>query len=406
MSPNSPRSSQRPRSCPAGRLLRRGICLLLPLLALSSSAGAEHRARLVSEGFLLAGYVSGVSSSDPSPDGRFIVFVACESSDECYLASARRFAAPGEVPQALAGPVHGFSVLGAGIDYEIAGDSRRVVYMASSDSATPDDLWSVAIDGSSAPVRLNSALLTGEEVDDFEITQDGQQVVFELQRPGTDAMMRVAIDGAGGATLLDEGDNFRWELFPAASGNPRLFYFADTDGNDQLEILTVYLSSPPPFPLWAGQLRVGTSLSSVEIAPDGDRIVFTGDLDSEGVAELYSIRADSTNSPQQLSPSLVSGGNVVTFNLSSDGRAVFLADAEVDERFDLWSAPIDDSAAPIKISGTLISGGDVRSARVSGEWAAYIADAQVDNREELWSVPADGHAAPTRRSDTVPSGRD
>jgi hypothetical protein len=388
--------------------VRASGALLVALTATAAAVRAEHGTRVVSEGYLPAGSVSDGSESQVSPDGRYVVFVVCEDAENCYLASARRFAAPGEVPQTLAGPVHGFSIIfvGAGISFEITGDSRRVVFLASPDEDTEDDLWSVPIDGSAAPVRLNATLLTDEEITDFEITEDGQQVVFELERPGTDALLRVAIEGAGGATVLDEGDDIRSYLFPAASGNPRLLYFIDTDGNNRLEILTIYLSSTLPFPLWAGQLREGSSVFNVEFSPDGDWAVFMADLQVEGVDELWSIGLNSANTVHLLNPTLASGGEVLSFRLSSDGRAVFRADAQVDERIDLWSSPIDDSAAPIKLSGTLVSGGDVQTLGIAGEWAVYIADAVTDGRDELWSVPADGHEAPTRRSDTVPPGRD
>ncbi len=92
------------------------------------------------------------------------------------------------------------------IDFEITGDSRRVLYEASTVPDAEVDLWSVAIDGSSPPVRLNPPLLADESIRDYLLTEDGQQVVIELERPGTDALLRVAIDGAGGATTLDEGD--------------------------------------------------------------------------------------------------------------------------------------------------------------------------------------------------------
>lgn len=391
-----------PGSCPRSA----ASLALLTLLAGASPAVAEHRAKVISADFLSAGSVSDESGPEVSPDGRWIVFVACESSDECWLASSRRFGEPGDPPLELAGPVHGFSFLGAGIDFEITGDSRRVVYEASTEPDAPNDLWSVAIDGSSAPVRLNPALLTNESINDYLVTDDGQQVVIELTRPGADVLLRVAIDGVGGVSNLDEGDSIRPYLFPAASGNPRLLYFIDTDGDDLLETLTIYLSSTLPFPLWAGELPTWTNIGSLTFAPDGDTVVLEADIQADEVDELWSIRTDSANSFHKLNQALVGGGNVVDFELSSDGRAVFLADAQVDERFELWSAPIDDSAEPVKLSGTLVSGGDVRGLRVAGDWAAYIADAAVDARDELWSVPADGHAAPTRRSDTVPAGRD
>jgi hypothetical protein len=379
---------------------------LLALLIGASAGQAEHRVRTVSDDYLPSGAVSNDSNSQASPDGRWIVFVVCDDESLCWLASSRRFAEAGEEPVTLDGPVYGFSFLSLGIDFTISADSRRVVYDARTEEDAENDLWSVEIDGSSAPVRLNAPLLADESINDYELTEDGQQVVFELGRPGTDLLLRSAIDGTGGPAALDEGDDIRFYLFPASSGSPRLLYFIDTDDNNQLEILTIYLSSNLPFPLWAGQLRSGTFISSLRITPDGEQAVLRADIETDDVDELWSIRCDSANSFHRLNQGLVGGGDVVDFELSTDGRAVFMADAQIDERFELWSAPIDDSAAPVKLSGTLVSGGDIRNLSVAGTWAVYLADATVDERDELWSVPADGHEAPTRRSNTVPPGRD
>lgn len=384
---------------------RAGIALFA-LLSLAPAARAEHRARNLSEGYLPAGAVSSLTGSQISPDGQWIVFVVCASDDTCNLASRRRFDEPLDPARTLAGPVYGINIFGSGIEFEIGGDSRHVVFLAADDPDAELDLWSVAIDGSSPPVRLSPPLLANESIDDYLVTEDGLQVVLELGRPGTDLLLRSAIDGVGGTTILDEGEDIRPYLFPAASGNPRLLYFIDTDNDNQLETLTIYLSSNLPFALWAGELPTTTNIGSLAFTADGSTVVLEADLQTDEVVELWSIETGSANSFHKLSQSLVSGGNVTDFELSSDGRAVFVADAEVDERFELWSVPVDDSAAPVKLSGSLVSGGDVLSLRVAGGWAAYIADATVDERDELWSVPADGNEAPTRRSDTVPAGRD
>ena len=63
--------------------------------------------------------------------------------------------------------------------FEISPDTSHVVYHADQDTDGVDELFSVPLDGSSAPTKLNGALVSGGDVPfPFEISPDSSRVVY------------------------------------------------------------------------------------------------------------------------------------------------------------------------------------------------------------------------------------
>lgn len=397
---STPPAPETPRR-PAPRRLSRALGIALVAAAAAAPAPAAHVLRTLSEDFVPTGLVADFSNYSASPDGHWVVFDACDDTT-CWLASARREAVPGTAPIELAGPLFGTS----NVDYRIAGDSRRVVYSTRSASGAPRELWSVPIDGSAAPVRLHPALAAGENVRDFALTEDGSQAVFAVDDGGVSGWLKTApTDGGGAVATLDTGEVEELLLFPTASGNPRVLYLIDDDGDGLLEISTAYLASSLPFRLWAGELHADFDLDDWQITPDGSRVVLLGDVFTAGVHELSSIRTDSQNSFTRLNQNLVSGGEVQKFRLGPGNRVVYQGDPLVNNQHEIWSVPADRSSAPVLLSTGIVSGGDAFNPQVAGSWVVYLADAAVAGKTELWSAPIDGGAAPTRRSEAAPAGR-
>jgi predicted outer membrane repeat protein len=68
---------------------------------------------------------------------------------------------------------------GAVWEFQISPDSSQVVYVADQDRAAVRELYGVPLDGSVAPVKLNGALVSGGTVDyRFQISPDSSQVVY------------------------------------------------------------------------------------------------------------------------------------------------------------------------------------------------------------------------------------
>ncbi len=145
------------------------------------------------------------------------------------------------------------------------------------------------------------------------------------------------------------------------------------------------------------------------ISPDGRRVVYLADQNTDEVVELYSVPIDGGKAVQLNGP-LVAGGQVSgadadmsePFLISPDSRrVVYVADQDADEVFELFSVPIDGGKL-VKLNPSLVADGDVRGAdpavnpfRISpdGGWVVYTADQDTDEVIEIYSVPIGGGEA-------------
>jgi len=149
---------------------------------------------------------------------------------------------------------------------------------------------------------------------------------------------------------------------------------------------------------------IGGDVLQYRLDPGGNAVVFRADMETDEVFELFVSRlAPGGIALTKLSAPMVAGGDVLTFQLTSDGRhAVYLADQEHDAAVELYSVALD-GGTPRKLNPPLPSGADVGPRQFAalaltpdGRQVVYGADAEQDDRNELYLVPLDG-SAPARR---------
>ena len=311
-----------------------------------------------------------------SPDGRHIAYIADQDVDgvrELFAVQHDGLAPPLELT-----PLEPYSLV---FNVRIAPDSARAVFQRSS-SAGPSNLFSVLLDGSASPVALHPPLGTDGYAYQFEISPDASRVVY----------------------VADQDTNEVFEL-----------YSVPIDGS----AAPVKLSGP----MVAGG-RVALFGGIFQIAPDGQRVVYLAEQDTDGVIELYSAPIDGSSAPVKLSGLMVAGGDLSPsaqtlgapcFRFSPDAsRVVYRADQDTDEVFELYSAPLDGSAASVKLNGTMVAGGDVTMAYGLGDFqvspdgarVVYRADQDADDVFELFSVPIDASASPVKLSGALVAGGD
>src|SRR5262249_43497356 len=147
-----------------------------------------------------------------------------------------------------------------------------------------------------------------------------------------------------------------------------------------------------------------------QFSPDSSRIIYRADQQADQVFELYGAPATG-GAITKLNGTLANGGDVDggALRFSPDGsRVMYIADQDTDEVLELYSVP-SGGGAGLKLNGSLVLGGNVVSGsakfNAAGNRVLYTADQNVNEVFELFSVPASG-GAPTKLNGTLVSGGD
>jgi Tol biopolymer transport system component len=264
-------------------------------------------------------------------------------------------------------------------------------------------VYSVATDGSSAPVHLGGGISSAG----LELALDGIQAVFPVG--GVDyygyldhALLTAPSDGSGATTELFVNDpvHYTADLQLAADGT-RVVYrtFNDTTFVTELWSSTVdgttHTLLADGFPGSSSTRRTHIRVSPVDTFV---AYVRAGPTDYE----LYHGPVDGS-APATLLASVPLTQRVDDILFSPDGsRLVFLADGDVAGQFELFSVPSGGGQAPVRVNDPFVTGGDVsyppaypvqpRHFQITpdGSTVVYRADARVDGIYELFAAPITG----------------
>ncbi len=250
-------------------------------------------------------------------------------------------------------------------------------------------------------------------------------------RPGTDG--QDGSDGADGGpgqdadecTVVDNGDGTSTQTCPDGTSTTwwtgfsgRIFYRADADNDayEQLYMTHVKGGAPTSFIVNQEPQEYG-EVHGYLVSDDGDTVVFYGDLETDGISEIYyaDLIGDAPATPVKVNGTLVSGGEVDgVFNLSANGETlVYVADQETDEKNELYYVDLSGAspAAPVKISGTLPVDHIVwykSQPQVSedGNRVIYLAGDSTSDTYELYLVDLSGvtPTTPVKISGALASG--
>ena len=397
------------------------------------------------DGSAPAGKISGslVAGGDVvefviSPDLSTVVYKADQDTDETF----ELYGAPID-GSAAAVKLNDTMVSGGDISvflnrFRISPDGSTVVYVADQDIDGVEDLYSVPIDGSSLPVKLNDTV-TAHQADFFLISPDSSTVVFEdLANGAINEIYSVPIDGSSLPTKLNdpltgEEDTNEFKISPDGTW---VVYGAFQDGLFQLYAVPIDRTSAPVTLNGAGQevfsdffiedasLRVvyletgNSSLHSVAIdglaAPTqlnqalgvdqfiDDRILLDGfggsvtyaivtfdSMSNQSTTEIYSVPITGGGSIRlngSLPPPGSSSERGVTGFTMLDDSVVYRADQDTADQFELYSVPVG-GGTPTKLSGTMIPAADIATWWIDSAAATYVADRETDEVFELYAVP-------------------
>src|SRR6185503_12548250 len=137
-------------------------------------------------------------------------------------------------------------------DFALTPDSASVVYRSDDRSDGVFELFVVPIDGSSAPLRLNSPLFSAG-VKEFQIGPDGTRVFYRADQPvsGRFELYAVPLTGAFAplrisAPLLSPRDVRDVTSFRVSSDGERVVYRADHVVDEQFELYSAPSRPVPP----------------------------------------------------------------------------------------------------------------------------------------------------------------
>lgn len=215
--------------------------------------------------------------------------------------------------------------------------------------------------------------------------------MVELYRTGRDANTSLKLIGP----RIGSGDVISHQISPDRT---RVAVYGDLEQDGVAELFVVsLLDGSPPIKVNGTLVAGGNVLDYYQWSPDSSRLVYQADQDTNDVYELYTVLADGTGL-NKVNEALVAGGDVspTRFLWSPDSdRLAYLADQDNDDVFELYIV-LADGTGNVKVNGPLVTGGDVVNNQDAFQWSpdgsrlAYSADQDTDNVYELYTVFADG----------------
>ena len=257
-------------------------------------------------------------------------------------------------------------------------------------------------------VKLNDRLIGQPQgnVGSFALAAGGTRAVFEADLSGQGAppeLHSVPLDGSAAPLLLT--GSLTGTVFEFSTGAAGEHVFVRTvAGDGHSRLFRVPVSGGQPLLLSGAE-----EVKGFELDPTLQGVVYVAEL-TPGVTELFSVPADGSSPRVKLNGTMPVGGDVWTFlpavslspgvRISPDGtRVVYIADQDTNDVFDLYSAPIDGSAAAVRLNLSRPLA-DVQSFQISFEslGVVYLADQDTEGYNELYAVRIDGSLPPVQRS--------
>jgi Tol biopolymer transport system component len=287
-------------------------------------------------------------------------------------------------------------------DLQFSPNGSRVIYLADQTTDEVFEAFSVP-SGGGAAIKLNGALVAGGDVTLQRISSDGSRVLYLADQTTDDVFEIFSVPATGGVpvklngTMGVGGDVSTLGLQFSPNGN-HVVYFADQNADNVNELFSVPSAGGTAVKL-NGTLVANGDVGSngILISPDSSRVIYTADQNTDNTFEIFSVPI-AGGTAVKLSGPMVAGGNVALGSggrgISPDGsRVIYVADQNTDEVQELFSVPITGGTA-VKLSGPMALGGDVQSISVSfspnGSRVLYVADQETDGLGELFMVPAAG----------------
>jgi len=279
--------------------------------------------------------------------------------------------------------------------FQISEDGRAAVYIADQEMDGINELYSVDISSDEqTPVKISGDLMEGENVEFFNISPDGTRVVYMADQDMDNVFELYSVPiGGGDITKLNSplgANSDVTPLFQISSGG-RVVYTVER-GDGAFELYSV------PIVPAAGEEAVIINIpfaeggfvlpSDFQITPDGSRVVYRIAQDPSSGIDLYSVPIGGGEAVR-LNDLIAGGGSVSFFRISPGGRVILQTRESGSDMDVFYSIPAEGGEA-VRVFREP-DGVDIITLEVSsGGRVVYLADRISSFEFELFSVPVDG----------------
>lgn len=271
------------------------------------------------------------------------------------LGEPQRFLASVPISGGLAVSLSGFPSAGGDVStsFQISPDGTRVLFSGTILSAHRE-LFVASSSQFGTRQKVSSTLVAGN-VDQFFFLPNGTQAVYtgDLTSLGMRELYRNSLDPVGTQTRLGStpvpGGDVEHLLQPLM--NQRFLFTGDVLSDGRFDLFanlnntnsSVLLNTP----------RVGGNVGTFSpvMTPNGARVLFLGDLTEAGKTDLYSSETAGQGTQVRLSNgSAPAGYEVQGFEITPDGnRVIFWGNLNAQARIGIFSAPVDGSSPQVAL---------------------------------------------------------
>ncbi len=227
--------------------------------------------------------------------------------------------------------------------YKVVANGQKVLYFGDQDTNNFGELYAVNIDGSGLAKVGASLIKFGYSVA-FDATPDGSRVLYIGDRDieGVPELYSVNMDGTNHIKLNHNlAEDQEILSYKVSDNSRRVIYQADVDADGFSELYAIN-------PDGTDHVRLTSDLKSLDfnyiISPDGKKVIFLASrLDLKNPRELYVIDTDGTNLVK-LSGDLVAGGGIEPyFHFLSNNRVVYTGDQDTNDVEEIYAVNLDGS---------------------------------------------------------------
>ena len=267
-------------------------------------------------------------------------------------------------------------------------DSDTIFYLADQEADNAVELFQGTVDGD--PIsKINGELIRSGNIFQFDLSPDDNWAVFKSDTTNLNSYELYSAPIAGGPTIRLS------DVLPSASNNIDKFAFSPDSGTiafvgdmsvvDEQNLYSVPIVGGTPTLLSLVENSGFTPAEAPKFTPDNSTILFIANFDANPGDDIYSVPADGSASAIRLNdPGVASTFGLQNFIISPNGSTVvYKSQQDLDDTIELYSALIDGSASPVKLNSPFLVDRYVGDIAISPDGTRVVYTADQDVDDDV-----------------------